>query len=238
MARNFDGANDRIQSTLDGVSNIDNTTVSQMIWFRKGVSLSGSASIHSISTLGSGFTGGNERARLFCSAPTTANDYRITSSYIWSTTNANRRSNDLVIDTDYAVTTTYDRSSSANVPTIYVNGDTSHGGGSQTAVGTAQTGSDSVRLGENSGGTQDGEGTMGFFVVLGSTASASDANRHRWWGMAPGGPSTMEVCLPLWTSDLNNKGTGGAITFTATGTTMTSMPKVERCWAATMGCGR
>jgi len=49
----------------------------------------------------------------------------------------------------------------------------------------------------------------------------------------------VKVWHPLWTSDLNNRGTATA-NGTATGTTMdnASCPRVERCHAAMMGVGR
>ena len=81
------------------------------------------------------------------------------------------------------------------------------------------------------------DGRLGWLTFHNAILNDAAVNRHKWWGCAPGGPSTMLVWHPMWTSDLVNKGTGTA-DGTNDGSTMASLPRVERCWAASMGCGR
>ena len=138
----------------------------------------------------------------------------------------------------YSLLATYDGSSTTTVANVFVNGAADNG----TDGSSARTTIDSeatlnCRAGESDSGLGDFNGVIGWITVTKTILTAADANRHYWWGCAPGGPSTMLVWHPLWTDDLANKGTGTA-NGTATGTTMASLPRVERCWGAMMGCGR
>ena len=106
--------------------------------------------------------------------------------------------------------------------------------------GTPAGAAENLLAGEDSGGGNDYAGAMGFLCMDGTTQfTAADVNRHRWWGVAPGGPSTVEVWVPMWTEDLDNKGTSGnGDSYGASGTTMQSLPKVERMGAGLLGVGR
>jgi len=124
------------------------------------------------------------------------------------------------------------------VPVIYVNGV------SQTvAVNTAPAGTQSsdaagtLAAGETTTGLNDYDGRLAFWCYDSTLWDAAKVNRHYWWGCAPGGPSTVKVWHPFWTSDLGNRGTAVA-DGTATGTSMASLPRVERMWGSMMGCGR
>jgi len=135
----------------------------------------------------------------------------------------------------------YDHSSDANNPTFYVNGTSVSVTEPLTPAGSynGDSGAD-VIFGERPSGSGDFNGLLGHVVIDSAAWDAAAVNRARWWGCSPGGPSTVEFWVPLWTSDLSNKGTATAADGTATGTTMdnASCPRVERMWGSMMGCGR
>ena len=127
----------------------------------------------------------------------------------------------------------------ASQPVIYINGTSAAVTEDTNSAGTATAdGASSLRSGEvGSALTQDFDGRQGW-LCYGSTIWTADlVNRHKWWGVAPGGPSTVAVWHPFWTDGLTNKGTATA-NGTATGTTVASLPRVERMWGSMMGCGR
>ena len=139
-----------------------------------------------------------------------------------------------------AVAFSYDGADIANDPVLYVNGVSQTLTETTAPSGTyTDDAADALIIGETSGGFVDLDGAAAFLVYTDGILTAADVNRHRWWGCAPGGPSTMKVWHPLLNSDLTNKGTAVA-DGTATGTTVAAMsqPKVERMWGSMMGCGR
>lgn len=138
------------------------------------------------------------------------------------------------------VVVTYNNSSAANDPAAWIDGASS--GVTETVAPGTTADSDAAKnlvLGLADGGGGDLDGLIGFYCYDNTIWDAAMVNRHRWWGSAPGGPSTVKVWHPFWTDQLNNKGTATA-NATATGTTVNnaSVPKVERCWAGLMGVGR
>lgn len=158
----------------------------------------------------------------------------------FSTTNGIWRGGAQTAGQLYHLVVVYDNSSTANNPTIFVDGTSVTVTQSQAPAGTA--GSDAagtLQLGTEFTATRFFDGVVGFFAYHNGFYDSAMVNRHRWWGCAPGGPSTVKVWHPLWTTDLNNKGTATA-NGTATGTTVdnASVPKVERMWGSLMGCGR
>lgn len=91
--------------------------------------------------------------------------------------------------------------------------------------------------GESSSGTNDLDGAIMCLTIYSGILSAAEENRHRWWGCAPGGPSTMLVWHPFYTEALVNKGTGTA-TGVATNTTVVNLPvPTVRPGTALLGCG-
>lgn len=76
--------------------------------------------------------------------------------------------------------------------------------------------------GESSTGTNDLDGALQNLVIHNAVLTAAEKNRCRWWGI-PFGPSVVKVWLPMYTTDLVNKGTA-TVTGTPTGTTMLSLP--------------
>lgn len=132
---------------------------------------------------------------------------------------------------------TYDTSSDTNDPLCYMDGVSQTVTQHPTEVPSGTYGADAASnmvVGETTGGSQDFDGVIGFFCYDNAVWDAAMVNRARWWGTPGGG---VEVVHFMWTSDLNNKGTATA-NGTATGTTVTAIPKVERCWAGMMGVGR
>lgn len=143
----------------------------------------------------------------------------------------------------HAVAVTYDRGATGNDPNIYIDATLQAETETSPPSGSSQVDNgQNLRAGEDDAGGNDYAGGMGFLVYDDTIFSAGDVNRHRWWGVAPGGPSTVSVWQPMWTDDLNNKGTATAngTAFGAVVATNTDrvIPRVERCWAASMGCGR
>lgn len=138
------------------------------------------------------------------------------------------------------VVITYDNGNVANNPLCYIDGVSV-----AVTVATAPSGtadSDAAKdlyVGQGADGGGDFDGRLAHLSYDNTIWDAAMVNRHRWWGTAPGGPSTVKVWHPWWTAELNNKGTATA-NGTATGTRVdnASVPKVERMWGSLMGCGR
>ena len=231
MARDFDGTNDNLKTADNAVSGVNTDLKSYAYWIiRDSQPAAGQATID-LHTQASG----TETVQI-TTRPPTVSGFLIrlrqvgATDGIWDT-------GDLPLNTLTHVAITYDRSSSLNDPVIYIDG-TSVTITEVTATSTPTTGDDTLRLGETAAGAGDLNGTLGFVTIDGGALwAAADVNRHRWWGCAPGGPSTVEVWYPLWTTNLAQKGTGGG-DLTASGTTVVSLPRVERCWGSMMGVGR
>jgi len=137
------------------------------------------------------------------------------------------------------VAVSYDAGSVANDPVFYVDGVVQAVTENVAPVGTAVSdAAEPLDSGEIGAGS-DLDGLLGHIVYHDAILSDAEINRARWYGSPLGGPSSVKVWHPLWTSDLNNRGTATA-NGTATGTTMdnASCPRVERCHAAMMGVGR
>ena len=138
----------------------------------------------------------------------------------------------------FHVVVTYSNGATTNDASIYLNRTLETLATDTNPTGTyALDAGDALRLGLSAGGAADFNGLMGWVMYHDAILSAADVNRHYWWGCAPGGPSTMKVWHPLWSDSLANKGTAVA-DGAATGTTMASIPRVERMWGSLMGCGR
>lgn len=146
----------------------------------------------------------------------------------WVTAN-----NTVPSNSDVQVGYTYNNASTANDPVLYINGASS--AISETSVPTGSAVSDAAATLDFLASTTDT--VIGFLVYDDVAFTAADANRHRWWGCAPGGPSTVSVWHPMWTTESANKGTAIA-DMTVGDSTPAAISRVERMWAGTMGCGR
>lgn len=119
----------------------------------------------------------------------------------------------------------YSNSATTNDPTFYVNGATD-----ALTTDTNPTGSrtsdaaNELQLGESNNDAGDFNGNVGWFIFTNTDLGAAGVNRARWWGRAGGG---LVVYHPFVTTKLANEGSGTA-DGTATGTTVISIPKVQR----------
>ena len=236
MARDFgdDKSNEWLDSGDNVFSAMNISQASHMAWVNQKADIASGTRFY---VAGIDQLGGSMMRSLLGVAPASGTGWRLEARKHVTSVNSRRQSSTLSSGVWYAAVGYTSRQNVATLPDVYVNG-TLDNATSNSGSGTLYTGDDTLRLGANATDTSQADAEMAFIGVASGSLGAAGANRHRWWGMAPGGPSTMLVCLPLWTDDLANKGTAGTATFTATGTTMTSIPKVERCWASTMGCGR
>lgn len=133
------------------------------------------------------------------------------------------------------VVVTYDGSSMSNDPVLYIDGtiNATTEDAAPTVAITDDAGNN-LTIGEHTTGGQDFLGLLGWVCYDNTIWTAAQVNRARWWG-TPGG--SIKVYHPLMTTKLTNEGTATA-NGTATGTTMDSIPRVERCWMGMMGVGR
>ena len=138
----------------------------------------------------------------------------------------------------HSVCLTYDGSSSANDPAMTIDGSAETVGESTAPTGTIDAdAAHTAYVGGDALGSHWMNGLVMCLCYANSIWDAAAINRHRWWGVAPGGPSTVEVWHPMWTDATANKGTAAA-DLTNNGSTMAAFPKVERMWGSMMGVGR
>jgi hypothetical protein len=226
MARDFDGTGDNIDFGSDG--SIDAFTQKTVAFWLD------------IDVLGNSDTMANKEASDVGWGYIMRSNGRSRYSHSWSTEQfAEWESSVALLSTGlHHVVATYDGASTSNVPDIYIDGTAATVSVLTAATGTLDSdAAATLRIGETIGGFGDYDGRQGFLTYGSTKWSASDVNRHRWWGVAPGGLSTIEIWQPMWTSSLVNKGTATG-NGTAAGATMGSIPKVERMWGSSMGCGR
>lgn len=154
----------------------------------------------------------------------------------WTVSNGTWRTNNAVSINDmHHLVVTYDNSSALNDPVFYVDGVAV--AITETAVPAGVAALDAgfnLLMGLNAAAGGDWDGQMGWFCYANAIWTAEQANRAKWWG-TPGG--AFAVYHPLVTDSLVNKGTATA-DGSATGTTVASLPRVERNWGSMMGCGR
>lgn len=223
MARDFDGANDDItfgsDASIDGFTN--KTIAFWLRWDGTGVNDVFVAKANSTGTTGwAVISDAGTNTVLYFIDMTTTNG-----TWHGSTAVNDAAWHHIVVVHDGATGT----------PVMYVDGNTETITTVSTPVGTAVgDAGENLQLGEIGGTGFDFDGAVGWLCYDNSQWTAAQANRHRWWGCSGGG---IDVVQPMITTDLTNKGTATA-NGTATGTTMTSSPKVERCYASMMGVGR
>lgn len=140
--------------------------------------------------------------------------------------------NTVSLNAYHALGVTYDRTNVANDPVGYVDG-ASVTVASVVANPIGAAGSDAA---SNLSCGAAAFTAFGWFVYDEGIMTAADMNRHRWYG-TPYGPGSIDVWHPMWTESTVNKGTAVA-PLTENGSTMTSIPKVERMFMGCTGCGR
>lgn len=230
MAREFTGSTKYLEAASGTLTGLDTATQSVMVWVYNTGTTGTERVVVSYESAGT-----SNRRRVQLEAPDSSG-FQV--SYVVQASTPYRfDSDDVTASVWHSVVVAHNRATTSTVnPTMWVDG------AERTVTkvagnGTISTSDDMLRVGSHNT-TNPLSASVGGMAVVNSVVTAGDANRFHWWGCAPGGPSTMLVWLPLWTDNLRNKGTGGNVEFTQTSTTMTAMPKVERCWAASMGVGR
>ena len=220
MGRSWDGTDDRISYSSDaGIGGFVTQTIS--LWLRRS----------STTTIDSILAKDRPTAAWELAVNAGQNlqwtrDWTVDGQYTFGSLN------DLEL---HHVALVYD-GTSTGPPTAYVDG--SSRATTVVAASSGSIGSDAAAplvQGETGTGLGDFGGEMAHLVYANALYSAEDVNRCRWWGTRGGSP---EVYHPMDTDSLVNKGTSTAANGTATGTTMASLPRVERRWGAGMGCGR
>ena len=222
MARDFDGVNDNISygsdNTIDGF-----TALSISGWVKRDVSAGQQQSIFAKLAGASGFgafTLGGGTFRFDRNWSTSTGKWVTTACFGLSLQH---------------VVITYDGGATTNDPIIYFNGASQTITESLTPVGILESDAAfSFFLGETGVGSADLDGKIGWFGYSSTLWTVAQINRAMWWGR-PGG--AQEIYHPLITNKLNNEGTATA-NGTATGTTVISLPRVERNYCSMLGCGR
>jgi hypothetical protein len=234
MARVFDGTNDNLLSANNAIAGVDTAAISGGYWTTRPATAVGQQ-LAMCTMIADG--AGNARRIWYQGAPG-ATGWRVRFTAVWSGTDGSWRSTtDLALDTRYHIATTYDRSGAApgNDAVIYVDGVSVTVSEAVTPTGTADTGDDTIKFGENAGGTEDLPATLQHCAIQGGVIwSAADVNRAMWWGRPHGG---LHVYHPFVTDKLADEGSA-AETLTATGTTVASfVTPVVRPGSALMGMG-
>jgi hypothetical protein len=224
MARDFDGTNDRLSFGSD--ASIDNRNpLAVALWLQLD-----------------GFSGGNacllakDRANAAWQfLIDSTGEVRLQRQFSGANGNWATTASVITIGALHHVALSYDSGSAANDPTIWVDGVAQSLTESATPSGSASSdAAASLLMGETAPGGNDFDGRIQWFVLDGVAFDAAVVNRARWWG-TPGG--ARAILHPLLTDSLMNKGTATA-NGTASGTTMASLPRGERCWGSLLGCGR
>ena len=223
MARDFDGADDELAFGTD--ASIDGF-VSKTIggWFRVDVTTSVRALLYKATAFAN--PGWSAAHTAFGGPGVQVPEF----AHGFSTTDGRWRTSTDRSDGELMhITITYNNSDVANDPVIEINGVAETLVEVAAPVGTADDDSgETLRAGLNSAGLNDFDGAMMSLAYDNQIWDAGMKNRHRWHGR-PGGP--VKVLHPFLTDKLVNEGTATA-DGTATGTTMTSIPRVTR-----PGCG-
>lgn len=221
MARNFNGTNEQIaygsDASIDGY-----VTKSISVWINR--TAAASAAVLVKDRLNTGWV---VRIRAATDLLSYFEDFTTTDPN-WETTAA--------VGTGLVhLGVTYNNSSTSNNPVFYLNGVLAASTNTTAPVGTVVSdAAQSMLSGETGAGTIDFNGDMGWLSYDNTLWTADAMNRAKWWGNPTG---TLKVFHPFVTTSLVNKGNATA-NGTATGTTMSNIPRVERNWGMLMGCGR
>lgn len=232
MARDFDGVNDYLGNPAGQITGIDNNAQTMCAWIDQASVGGVVETIIALPTSTSGTTDRNWVCRAGA-ASGFALELRISAATQWQFITGD------IAYGQHSVVCAYNRGTvtTGSIPSAWVDGVTATVTNTQGSGSPNQTAS-YCKVGNNHNNGTDYGGTIGWVVVVDGELTSDDANRFHWWGATPGGPSTMLVWLPMWTNKTANTGSAATTFSNNSGTTMKAMPKVERCWASTMGCGR
>ena len=203
--RRFDGANDNVSSPQNGVLNIDTAQHNLSCWINVPNDPTGFEVFFTVgSQFGSG-GGGRDRTTLLVGAPGAAGfTLRLLSN--WTTTNGVWDSdNDFSTGTWHHLLWTYDNALTSNDPVLYVNGSSESITEATTPAGSARTGSDSARWGENIAGSQDFDGDLAECAEWnGALLTAADATMLAAKFAPPFVQAdNLEMYQPFWGSHTN-----------------------------------
>lgn len=227
QGRFFD-PNDNLLSADNAVPGLDVDQKSWGVWILKTVANPDSI-IYGLTA-----NGGTAISQIASANPTSAG-VRYDFAGTFSTQAGRWRTVDQTLSVRHYLAITYDRSSTSNVPVIYIDGVSVSISEVQPPTGTTSTGEDTLKMGEDGAGTGDLDGTLQNVVIaVGTLWSAATINRAMWWGRPHGG---MLVYHPFYTSALVDKGSA-AETLTATGSVMGAfVTPVVRPGTALLGMG-
>lgn len=231
MARDFDNTNDNLLATdlFSSLTNATSYTVAMWIYARSNaqdwlLGFGSNATTRRSELQVTNLSGGTAQLSWF-SIFSTANGN-------WTTTNR-----DVTLSARQHVAVTFDGSSTANDPVMYVNGASKAVTEALTPSGTMTVSDvDTVRVGESFGSANDYDGQIQHCIFTTAILTAADINRAMWWGRPMGG---LVGDCPFVTTKLANDGSQ-AVSFTASGTTgagMTAVAPVVRPGSAMLGLG-
>jgi hypothetical protein len=100
----------------------------------------------------SAFAAGGSQTAINLIAPVAAGAFAIRVFYNWTTTDGTWRTGDFALGQLLRIVVTYNRAATTNDPRMWVNGTEQTLVELTTPVGTAQTGTDGMRAGENAAG--------------------------------------------------------------------------------------
>jgi len=166
VARDFDGSNDNVTNN-NGVSNIDVAVRTIFCWTNiDSLSSQGGSTFYT----GSEMTGGNSADSITFDDGSNLWQY----TYRWSSTSGQWRIGTAVVDVWVSLGCDYDRGSVSNDPNIYRDGVLQSETENTTPAGSAKTGVDSIRFGENVGGGGDYNGQTAHGAIWDIALTASE----------------------------------------------------------------
>jgi hypothetical protein len=226
MGRSFDGTNDNLTTADNSVPTISNDQFSIAFFLMVTAQPANAKTVvHAMSQAGAG----NARTYVQVTTPTTAG-FRIQFTHNFANTNGFWRVNaDFAINVPHHFVVTYSRIDTALEPTFWANGSSEAYTEVTAPVGAQVTDYDTIRMGENAGGSEDLSGVLGWVTWdSGVLWTSAEVNRHRRWGIGRGGPSVATLGYGFMTDKLTSEGTE-ADALTASGTTGISfLPPVVR----------
>lgn len=216
MARLFDGVNDNLTTPDNTVSGLDANDFSVAAWVQQ--TSQGASNQVILATI---TQAGGANRHVIRTAPPATSGWRLQFGYVWTGGNAIWQTDaDLTLGIPYHIAVTYNRSSTSNDPVIYVNGTAVAFTETSSPSGSANTGSDTLRIGESATNGGDWDGLMSHLWMQGGIIiDAAAVNRAKWWGRPQGGG---HIYYPFITDKLTNEGSETGATLTATGSVMGS----------------
>jgi hypothetical protein len=147
MAYDFSGVNQSLGND-GGLSGIDVAAVTIAVTLSADTWAATSTPFNTTSA----FAAGGSQTAINLIAPVAAGAFAIRVFYNWTTTDGTWRTGDFALGQLLRIVVTYNRAATTNDPRMWVNGTEQTLVELTTPVGTAQTGTDGMRAGENAAG--------------------------------------------------------------------------------------